>query len=359
MSSIVLVSPFPPPLGGMAIQAEKIALNLEAEGWQVVKVKTNPKLSGAFSVLEQTPVLRTMVRTVYFLWLLNRGLRKAEAVLFLTGFFNFFFWVTYPALLLIFFKRKKVILSARGGGARQFFRRYGILVRPLLKRVQLIITPSGFLKEIFQEEQGLSAEIVPNIADLSQFEFRVRTHLKPHFICTRNLEPIYDVATVIRAVALIAEQFPETRLGIVGGGSQQKELEDLVAQLDLGDKVFFYGMVSHEEMPNLYAQYDIFLNGSRVDNLPGTILEAFACGLPVISTNAGGIPYMVEDGKTGLLVEVGDWRALAKKAIAVLENRGLALSLVNNGFQEVQKYRWEYVRTLLLPRLQELTNISD
>jgi glycosyltransferase involved in cell wall biosynthesis len=292
-----------------------------------------------------------------FLKNLNKILPQVEVVYFLTGFFNFFFWVTYPALLLIKIHRKKVILSARGGEARLFFQKYGPLVKPILKKVDAISAPSGFLKEAFGEVLGLDATIVPNIADFNQFKFRRREPIRPKLLVTRSLEEIYNVGCVIRAFKKVHDYFPESSLGIVGDGSQRQSLEKLVADLNLTGHVTFYGRVEHSKIQNCYDQYDIFLNASNADNLPGVILEAFASGLPVVSTRAGGIPHMVEDGMTGLLADIGDHEDLGGKVIKLIKEPELASMLAENAKIECQKYSWENVKTALIPLLERY--ISD
>lgn len=335
----------------MAIQAEKIATLLRESGFQVITVKTNTDIPKNYNFLSKIKGLRTLLNLFFFLKHLHKTLPHVQAVYFLTGFFNFFFWVTLPAILLIKIHGKKIILSARGGGANEFFRKYRLFLRPVFKRVDVIIAPSGFLQDAFLKAFNIKPVIVPNIADFKQFKFRERRSIAPKILTTRSLEEIYNVGCVIRAFEKIHERFPESKLGIAGDGSQRKALEQLVLDLGLKDCVTFYGSIQHSSIQDLYDQYDIYMNASNVDNLPGTILEAFASGLPVVSTNPGGIPYMVENGKTGLLVEKNDSDALAKKVIKLIENSELALSLSRNARKECEKYSWEYVKKVLLPLL--------
>lgn len=350
--TICIVSPFPPPYGGMAIQARKLASFLEGSDMKVVAVKTNADLPNNLHFISKVKGLRTIASVLAFLRNLNKNLPQVEVVYFLTGFFNFFFWVTYPALILIKLHRKKIILSARGGEARLFFQKYGLLVKPILKRVDAISAPSGFLKEAFNEVLGLDAVIVPNIADFNQFKFRQRKPIQPRLLVTRSLETIYNVDCVIKAFKRVHDCFPESSLGIVGDGSQRAVLEKLVAELNLTDHVTFYGRIEHSKIQNYYDQYDVFVNASNADNLPGVILEAFASGLPVVSTRAGGISYMVRDGITGLLADIADYEALAENVIKLVKEPELASMLAMNARIECQKYSWDNVKKVLIPLLE-------
>jgi len=352
--SICIVSPFPPPLGGMAIQAEKLVSLLKNNGFRVIKVRTNCDFPKGLKWAEKVPGLRTLVNLILFLGSINKIISDIDVVYFLTAFLNFFFWVTYPGVILLKLRRKHVILSARGGGAREFFKKYGKLLNPVFKRVDVITAPSGFLRDAVMEAFNIEPLVVPNIIDLSQFKFRDRNPLRPNFIVTRSLEPIYNVKCVVKAFKKIHAQYPKARLGVVGDGRERKEIQELVEDFGLANCVRFYGRVEYKKLPELYDEYDIFLNASNVDNLPGTILEAFACGLPVVSTNPGGIPYMVDDGVTGLLVPKEDCNALAEKAMQLLENQELASTLVKNARKECEKYSPENVAKILVPLLRNI-----
>lgn len=343
INKICIVGPLPPPLGGMAIQAQKLAFFLSRDGYDVYTVGTNPFSAKNSGFVSRIPGLRSIFNMLCFLKNLKTTLTHSDVVYFLTGFFNFFFWVTYPALILIRLSGKPVILSARGGDARRFFQKYKKLVLPVLKKVELITTPSGFLQDAFKDVLEIETVVIPNIADLDQFEFVERTVFRPRLLVTRSLEPIYDLETVIRAFDIVARSYPGAVLGIVGQGSQREKLEELANELKLEKKVTFYGQVSHDQIQKLYQDYDIYINASRVDNLPGVILEAYASGLPVVSTNAGGIPYIVDHSRTGLLSEVGDYESLAQNVRKIINNPELGKAFAHAGRKETKKYTWEHI----------------
>lgn len=340
----------------MAIQAVKLVRCLEEGGFLVVKVPTNPDFPARLSFIRNIPVFRTLVNTLIFLGILYRGARSSDVVYFLSGFFNFFFWITFPGVVLCKLVGTPIILSARGGAAREFFSKWKGVLRPVVRRINLVTTPSGFLQEAFVDAFNVTPVIVPNIADVEQFIFLERDSFAPKLIVSRSLEEIYNVGCVIRAFRKVKDRFPEATLAVVGDGTERPRLEELVRELDLEGAVTFHGGVDHTRMQKLYAENDIAVNASTVDNLPGTILEAYASGLPVVTTRAGGIPYMVEDGVTGLLVDVNDCNALASRVVELLENPELARSLASNGRQECEKYTADRVGKTLAPLLLKFAN---
>ena len=125
-------------------------------------------------------------------------------------------------------------------------------------------------------------------------------------------------------------------------------LAALARELDIADRVRFTGRLDRDQMAALYRDADLMLNASRVDNMPNAILEALASGLPVVTTDAGGIPFIVKQRETAMLVPVDDPSAMADAARQVLDDPALRAELATAGRHEVQRYRWSSVRTELL-----------
>ncbi|MES2564280.1 MAG: glycosyltransferase family 4 protein, partial [Pseudomonadota bacterium] len=166
-------------------------------------------------------------------------------------------------------------------------------------------------------------------------------------IVTRNLEPIYDIATALRALALLRATCPGAHMTIAGEGPERAMLTALTCSLGVTDHVVFTGGVDNERMQDLYRRADLFLNSSVVDNMPNSILEALASGVPVVSTDAGGIPFMVEHGKTALLVPPRDAHALARAVLELLNDPDQAGRLAKEGLSLAQQYSWANVRARL------------
>jgi glycosyltransferase involved in cell wall biosynthesis len=190
---------------------------------------------------------------------------------------------------------------------------------------------------------GLRAHAIFNMIDHDRFKFRERRPLRPVFLSNRNLYPLYNVACIVRAFARIQQKYPDAKLTIAGNGSQRPALESLVRELKL-QNVEFRGLVPPHKMSELYDEADIFLNSSNIDNMPGSILDSFAAGMPVVTTSAGGICCIVTHEKTGLLVPKNDHEAMASGAIRLLESPEFAATIARNAYDECQAYQWSAVR---------------
>lgn len=345
---IALVGPLPPPGGGMANQTQQLAGLLEQEGCVVTLVRTNEPYRPAW--VAGVSGMRACARLLPYLGKLWRA--AASVQIFHVMANSGWSWHLFaaPAIWIARLRGVPVVVNYRGGEADAFLARQARWVGVSLRRVNALAVPTGFLQAIFGR-YGFAAQVLPNIVDVARFTPRSRamqvSNAAPHVIVTRNLEAIYDCATAIRAFAKLLEDFPDATLSVAGAGPQRAELEALTSSLGIAARVHFTGSLDQTGMAALYASADVMLNASRVDNTPNSILEALASGVPVVSTRVGGIPYVVEDRKTALLVEPGDANAMAHALVAILRDRALADRLVASGLESVQQYAWPRVKHVL------------
>jgi glycosyltransferase involved in cell wall biosynthesis len=293
--------------------------------------------------LERVPGVRTLIRAVVFYVRFWGRSRDVDVVHILAASWINFLLVVAPAALMGRMRAKRVILNYRAGDADHFLRYCSWLVNPIFRMASCVATPSGFLAEVIRKRTGVPVTIVPNLINFSIFRYRERLEFQPKFLVTRHLEELYDIETVIRAYRQILREYPTASLWIAGTGSQEARLRDLVSGWGL-DQVRFLGYVDHKRLPDIYDRCDILLNASRIDNFPGSLLEASASGLAVVSTDAGGIPFIYQHGKDALLVDIGDWEALASRAIAAIRNPALSRRLVSAGLELCQSCEWRNVR---------------
>jgi len=343
--SIGLVGPLPPPSGGMANQTRQLARLLGSAGLRIELVQVNaPYVPGW---IEHVRGVRALFRLVPYLFRIWRCAGRVD--LFHVMANSGWAWHLFatPAVWAARLRGKPALVNYRGGGAEAFLAKEARWVKPTLARAAALVVPSGFLQAVFAAH-GIRAEIVPNIIDLARFRPGRPKNQGPHMVVTRNLEEIYDIPTAIRAFARIHARHAEARLTIAGSGPHRMALENLCAELNVVEAVRFTGQLDNERMASLYETADLMLNPSRVDNMPISLLEAMASGVPVVSTNVGGIPYMVQDGVSALLVAPQDPEALARAALCVIEDPDLAARLRRAGLEAVQAYAWDRVRPRLI-----------
>lgn len=172
----------------------------------------------------------------------------------------------------------------------------------------------------------------------------------------RILEPLYNVDCILKAFALIQERYPEATLTVAHDGCCRPALEQLAKDLKLKNTTFI-GRVPHAEVTALYDSADIYLTTPNIDCMPGSLLECFASGLPVVATKAGGIPYIATDRESALLVDLDDHKAVAARSIELLENPELVETITKGGLREVQKYHWKPVRDQWAQVYEELARV--
>lgn len=339
---VAVVAPSLAILGGQSVQAHQLlagwAGDADVEAWLV---PINPVPPRPIRPLVRVKYLRTLATQATYWPLLLSELRRADVVHVFSASYTSFLLSPLPAMLVGRWLNRPVLLNYHSGEAPDHLRR-SPAARNALAAADRIVVPSRFLSEVFATF-GLDAEVIPNVVDRSRFAFRLRDPIRPRFISTRNLEPMYNVGCTIGAFGLVQQRYPDATLTIVGAGSQQRALEQETARLGIGG-VRFVGRVPPDAIAAFYSDADVYLQSPDIDNMPLSVLEAFASGLPVVSTNAGGVPALVADGVNGLLVPMNDERALAACALRILEEPGLARSLSIAAHSATDAYDWDSVR---------------
>lgn len=159
--------------------------------------------------------------------------------------------------------------------------------------------------------------------------------------CVKHLEDKYGIRHLIRAVPRIRKQFSNIEVSIVGGGTQKQSYEDLVSRLGIEGIVRFSGEVPHSEIPELLKRMDIFVMPSEIEGFGVAALEASAAGLPVLASKVGGIPEVVKDGETGILIPPGDQNAIAQAVVKLAQDPQLRHKLGENGRRfVVENFTW-------------------
>ncbi len=347
---IALVAPSMRNVGGQSIQAKRlIDAFANNEDLCVEFVPNDPQTS-----FQNIKFFRTFFASIKFWFTLLRKIPRADIVHVFSSGTTSYIISTLPPLFAAKLFGRKTILHYHTGEAETHLRDWKLTAKPTMKRFDEIIVPSEFLVDVFAGFD-LQAKAIYNFVETDKFVFRTRNPLRPTFLSNRNFEAHYQVSDVLRAFQLIQKKVPDARLLVAGYGSEEAALKRLAAELDLKNAEFL-GRIENSEMPKLYDRADVYLNSSIVDNMPLSFIEAFACGLPIVSTDAGGISYICEHEETALLVGKNDYESLAREAIRLLEDNELAKKIVANARRNCVKYSWENACAEWLETYRNLTS---
>jgi glycosyltransferase involved in cell wall biosynthesis len=350
---VAIVAPTLRILGGHSVQAQRMlegwSNTADVESWLV---PINPVPPRPFDALLTVKYLRTIATQLAYWPLLVREIRRADVVHVFSASFASFLLSPLPAVMIARLFGRPVLLNYHSGEANEHLSRSRIARFVLRHWVDLIAVPSSYLRDVMAS-YGLPAVVVFNTIDPTAFPYRQRQLVRPRLLCTRNFETHYNLPCVLRAFARVQARYPEASLTLVGSGSQEAAVRQCAAELRL-NHVTFAGRVAPDDMPSFYADADIYLQAPSIDNMPLSVLEAFASGLPVVSTGIGGIPRILQHDVHGLLAPADDDAALAGHVMSLIDDPQLADRLATAAQATCAAYGWSAVRPEWLTAYRQL-----
>ena len=241
----------------------------------------------------------------------------------------------------------RVVMVLRGGAMPEFMTRFPRWTKAVLSRADAIIAPSEYLAKAVAP-YGFRARVIPNVIDLSKYPYRRRERLQPKLFWMRAFHEVWNPLMAIRVLAQLRAHRPSATLVIAG---QDKGLENesrrLAEELGVGDAVHFPGFLNMEAKAREGDAADIFISTNRIDNMPVSVVEACAMGLPVVSTEVGGMADLITNGENGLLVPDNDDQRMVESILALLDDPALAAKLSEQGRALAERSSWLRVKQQL------------
>jgi glycosyltransferase involved in cell wall biosynthesis len=247
-----------------------------------------------------------------------------------------------PAIVLTRFFGRKPVLHFVSVGVEQLLDNHRRWVAPILRLADCAVAGSRYVQRVLSRI-GLEVRLLPQPVDVDQITHHVRRKLQPRILVNARFEPDLNVAAAIKAFRLVKQKYPRAELVLVGDGSQRSYLVDMVASGNIGG-VEFRGFMELPDLRRLYEECDLFLHCPLVDESPVALVQAFASGLPIVTTDADGLLHMVRDKVNALVAPLGDHVKLADAMIELVENEELCERLSRQGRAEAEKYLWSRVR---------------
>lgn len=335
-NGVLLVGNFLSGRVGTRGVCEDLAGRLTASGHSVITASAKPG---------RIARLLDMITTA---WRYRRNYQVAQVDVF-SG--PAFFWS--EAVCWVLRKvNKPYILTLHGGNLPLFAQRWPGRVKRLMQSAALVTTPSPYLLDQMQPYRT-DLRLLPNSLNLSGYRFILRRCPQAHLVWLRAFHHIYNPALAPQVLAQLAQEFPQAHLTMVGpdkGDGSLQAAQQMAAKLSLNARINYPGGVQKADVPHWLNKGDIFINTTNIDNTPVSVLEAMACGLCVVSTNVGGIPYLLEHEHDALLVPPDDPPAMAAAVRRILTEPELAKHLSYNARQKAEQFDW----SVILPQWESL-----
>ncbi|WP_029037700.1 glycosyltransferase family 4 protein [Salinimicrobium xinjiangense] len=316
--------------GGTPTSIDTLAPLLREEGFNV---KT------ASSKKNKLLRLADMLRLVY------RNRKKADFVLIDT-YSTQNFWYAYAIGRFCQKLNLKYIPILHGGELPARLDRSPGASKKLFGKAFLNVAPSLYMKTVFQQAGILNVRYIPNSINLEDYPFKERVELRPRLLWVRAFAEMYNPLQALKVLELLLPDYPNAEL-CMAGPEKDDSWKTCIRYAKLHRlPVRFPGQLPKEEWIALSEQYDIFLNTTNIDNTPVSVIEAMAVGLPVVSTNVGGLPYLISADIDGVLVPPNDPERMAAAVNNLFKDPERAVERILAARKKVEAFDWERVRLM-------------
>ncbi|WP_371683018.1 glycosyltransferase family 4 protein [Flavobacterium sp. H122] len=279
--------------------------------------------------------------------------RKEASFVLIDTYSTSAFWYAFFTSQLCRLFGLKYIPILHGGNLPYRVKNNPWLSRLIFKNAYRSVAPSNYLKYEFESAGYNNIVHIPNTIELQNYLYKERKDIQPKLLWVRAFAGIYNPKMAIDVLNKLRKNYPEAELCMVGpdkDGSLEKT-KNYAQSLDL--KVTFTGGLSKQEWILLSQKYDVFINTTHFDNTPVSVIEAMALGLPVVSTNVGGIPFLLDVGNDSFLVNDNDLEMMVVKIEFLMKNPDEVSRLTGNALQKAKHFDWHHVKKDWLALLNE------
>lgn len=304
-----------------------------------------------FQVVNSSNKLNKLLRLFDIMWALCSRHKKID-ILIIQVYSGLSFVIVDMASWLGKVLKMPMIFHVHGGCIPSFMEKHLSWTKRVFNRADFIVTPSHYLANPLVQ-YGFDVTLIPNVIDLSMYKFVHRRDVEPKIVWVRAFHNIYNPSLAPRVLLVLKNMGIIAELMMIGpdkGDGSFQETIALADKLGISERLHLPGGIAKQDVPSWIRRGDIFINTTNIDNTPVSILEAMACGLCIVSTKVGGIPYLLEDGKDALLVPPDDPKAMAFAIRRILTEPNLAEKLSMNARQKAEQFDWSVV----LPQWEKL-----
>ncbi|WP_298236967.1 glycosyltransferase family 4 protein [uncultured Algibacter sp.] len=254
--------------------------------------------------------------------------------------FYYAFFVSQLCRLL----KLKYIPILHGGNLPDRLRNNSRLSKLIFNYAYKNIAPSKYLKHSFENFGYDNIVHIPNTIEIKNYPYKEKKIETIRLLWVRSFSKIYNPKLAVRVLKTLIDEGYDALLCMVGPDSDGslKEVKDLASNINAPVK--FTGKLSKEEWVSLSKDYNIFINTTNFDNMPVSVIEAMALGLPVVSTNVGGMPFLINNGVDGLLVEPNSEEAFVNAIKTIFKSSTKTAEIAYKARKKVEQFDWNVVK---------------
>lgn len=214
------------------------------------------------------------------------------------------------------------------------------------------VAPSKYLLEAFQKKYNSNTIYIPNTIEIEKYTFLNRNCTQPQLLWVRAFAKIYNPKMAIDVFAAIKGKYPNATLCMIGPDKENILDEYKEYAKNLNVEVLFTGKLSKQEWIQISKEYNIFINTTYFDNTPVSVIEAMALGLPVVSTNVGGIPFLIENNHNGIVVPDNSINDMVEAVENLCNYKEKYSNIAQNARNYVEKFDWQNIKPLWIDLLK-------
>nr|WP_315199079.1 glycosyltransferase family 4 protein [uncultured Flavobacterium sp.] len=262
------------------------------------------------------------------------------------------FWYAFAISQLCRLLQIKYIPILHGGNLSFRLKKNPKICGMIFKNSFQNVAPSLFLISVFKEEGYHNVIHIPNAIELAKYPFLEREKAVPNLLWVRSFAKIYNPIMAVEVFACLKEKYPEATLCMVGPEKDGSLLEAKQRANNLNVEVLFTGKLSKKDWIDLSKNYSVFINTTHFDNMPVSVIEAMSLGLAVVSTNVGGIPFLLENEKESLLVLDKDVNKMVEAVVRLIEEPDLFSKITSTAREKSKQFEWQEIKSKWLTILK-------
>ncbi|MBK5214600.1 MAG: glycosyltransferase family 4 protein [Flavobacteriaceae bacterium] len=296
-----------------------------------------------FTVVTASSKKNTVLRLLDMVLATIQNRNRADLVLIDTYSTLNFQYAVIVARLCRFFKLPYIPIL-HGGNLPNRLKKNKRTSRKLFGKALTNVAPSRYMLEEFKRHGFENTVFIPNAIPLEKYPFQLRKSVRPKLLWVRSFSEIYNPLLALEIVGMLQKKGMDVSLCMVGPDKDGslRHCKNRADELSL--PITFTGMLQKEEWLALSKECDIFINTTNFDNMPVSVMEAMALGMPVVSTDVGGLPFLIENGTDGILVPPNKPEAFVKAIEELCANPIKAQEIAKNARSKMEGFDWEKVK---------------